>query len=337
MLQFSLHETVDEVPAACWALPDDAVCGLYRTAAWLRDSQWRLGDSQLFVSASDGASALALFPIILADRPTGYPRFDPATYLATTGRPWPGRIAMCTSIFGSGHAMRYADSTILRVPLVADLATFLRDQVGCRSLLFLHHFTEHEPLSGLRGLRTVPSGGVGILPIAESDGYEAYLSSLRYKARQNHRTEVRKASDNGICLVSKPLSWFDPDQLDRLGRNVYAKYGIDVPAGRVASFLQYFDREFSGKSILVAALKDNQLLCYVHAIEHGVGLHLKNLGRDYSADIYGAYFPTAFHATVRLAAERHLRYIEFGAGADMTKSIRGVQMRPLQSHFLDLS
>src|SRR5579884_4559440 len=100
MYYLKTFSSIEDVPYIFWQLVDNDFCSLYRTKQWLSNSQWRLGGEQLYVGVYCENVPVALFPLLLFDTETDYPRFEPSSILVRAGLSRQGRVAMCASIFG---------------------------------------------------------------------------------------------------------------------------------------------------------------------------------------------------------------------------------------------
>lgn len=338
MYRIKTFKSIEDVPYAFWQIEDHNFCSLYRTKQWLSNSQWRLGGEQLYVGAYCENAAVALFPLILFDTNTDYPRFEPSSILAQAGLHYFGRVALCASIFGNGRAFRMlAQKDFPLEPLVDLLKDLLRKNYACSYLLFIYHTAYDDPFLSLRQGKQITSDQVGALRLDSFENWDAYIQSLRKKPRQNYLQEERRAENGGVVVRRERINSFDLTLLENLGVNVYHKYGISVPAGRVSSFVEYIGKAFPHSSGLIVAMQNELLLSYVVYIIHGNTLYLKMHGRDYEHDHYQTYFLVAYHAPIKFAIEQHLSFVEYGSGSEQAKQRRHVEMIPTFGYIFELS
>lgn len=173
-----------------------------------------------------------------------------------------------------------------------------------------------------RGYRSFSSGVYSTLDVRS--GWDGYLAALPKKKRWIARDETKQIREAGLTSELRLLGELPIPVLARLESDLYAKYGLDVPAEQCERGL-HITADLYGACAMASVVCDGEhFVGFVVLIRSEGRWFAKQVGFDYQRQgRLPVYFETLFYGPARAGQEHGVTTVHYGLGSVKAKASRG--------------
>ncbi|XGU46130.1 peptidogalycan biosysnthesis protein [Fusobacterium necrophorum subsp. funduliforme] len=328
-----VKDNIEKVEKIFFNLNIPSISSLFRTKEWLRDSQWRLGDKEIYLELFYQGKPLALFPMIIYTKISDYPPIDPHKFIenALKTKIENQSVAYCATLFGLGSPILVKEKNIDWDSVMYTIKLTLKKEFNCNYLVLGYCSTYDTPFSNYKFNKLTPTifeyKRNGILKIEDFSSFEDYKKSLKKKYRENIKKEIRNFQNNGLVIKNTEIKDCNIEELGKLSSNVFLKYGSSVEPEKLSKFLDYIGNTFPKNSRVLSCMKDGKILTFLMYIMYDGVVYSHTYGKNYELDQYGSYFIISFHELIKYSIDRKYKYIIYGSGSEKAKEGKGVIMQ----------
>ncbi|GAA3296758.1 GNAT family N-acetyltransferase [Dactylosporangium vinaceum] len=166
-------------------------------------------------------------------------------------------------------------------------------------------------------------------------GLPAYLADLPGKRRATVRRDQERFDRSGCLLQESDLADCYAD-LGRLSAHLLGRYGRHVDPDAEVHRFQRQAASTAGMNRVFLARRDGRLVGFAHFLIQDDIMYARSGGFDYSIAREAAlYFNLVYYTAIRYAAQRGVKFVNYGCDALQAKVFRGARLHPLWAVLID--